>query len=102
VKEKKLSRKLFRCREREKRRLTVLDAVALCRKKNKNKKNKQRAVRFVDLLTICVLLLGTNYRKRGGGRGEKRREEGYDRRGSRAGAVVATVRWHLQLALLQP
>jgi len=51
-------------------------------------------------LTIIVLLLGTNYRKKAAD--EARREEGYDRRGSRTGAVVATVRWHLQLALLQP
>jgi hypothetical protein len=51
-------------------------------------------------LTISVLLLGTNYRKQAAD--EARREEGYDRRGSRTGAVVATVRWHLQLALLQP
>lgn len=98
MKEKKLSRKVFRCRGREKRCLAVLDAVALCGKKNKNK--KQGVVRFGDLLTISVLLLGTNYRKQAAD--EARREEGYDRRGSRTGAVVATVRWHLQLALLQP
>jgi hypothetical protein len=71
VKEKKLSRKVFRCREREKRRLAVLDAVVLCGKENKNK--KQRTVRFGDLLTISVLLLGTNYRKKAAH--EARREE---------------------------
>jgi hypothetical protein len=98
LKEKRLSRKVFRCREREKRRLAVLNAAALCGKKNKNK--KQRAVRFGDWLTIIVLLLGTNYRKKAAD--EASRVEGYDRRGSRTGAVVTTVRWHLQLALLQP
>ncbi len=86
MKEKKLSRKVFRCREREKRRLAVLDAVALCGEKNKNK--KERAVRFGDLLTISVLLLGTNYRKKAVD--EARREEKRDMIGGGPGRELSS------------